>query len=133
VIKLKKNERLVFAGNAMLRGPDGKILQNVPQYMIVNADEADPEAVVAVKKNQRVILAGEVFNDLQAARERFDAAEKAGRRPSPPPLKEKGIPLYILEDEENVDPKTGLTHEEQRAIKALTKDLLAVFAAQMRE
>jgi hypothetical protein len=129
MVKLKKNERLVYAGDAMLRGPDGAIIPNVPQYAIVSASEADPEAVATVGKNERVILAGKIFDGLRNARERF-AAKKAGL---PMPPKEEGTPLYVLEGAESVNPKTGFTHEEERAIRALGKDMLTAFSMQMRE
>ena len=129
MIKLKKNERLVYAGEAMLRGPGGAIIPNVPQYVIVSVDDvADPAAVANVKKNERIVLAGKI-GGLQAARERYEA-KRAGREMPP---KETGIPLYILEDVENINLKTGFTHEEEKAIRALTKDTLAVFSMQMRK
>ena len=105
MITLKENERLVYAGKATLRAPNGEVLPAVPQYMIVSVHEADPAAVVDVQKNERIVLAGHVL-EKKRAEERF-AAIKAGRTPPP---KEGGIPLYFLMDAENVNPKTGLPH-----------------------
>jgi hypothetical protein len=96
-VKLKKNERLVFAGNAALRAPDGTPLPSVPQFVIVGVDEATG-SVAELKDNERLILAGRVFTDKQRAEERF-AALKAGREQPP---REVGTPLYVVEDAENL-------------------------------
>lgn len=129
MIGLKKNQKLVYAGETALRAPDGTPLPSVPQYMIVNVEEADPAAVATVKKNDRIILAGRIFNHKQKAEERF-AAMKAGREIPP---KEENIPLYILTDAENVNPKTGLLYETEKACALAAKDLAALIAIQKRK
>ena len=106
-MKPKKNECLEYAGGSMPRGQGG----------------------AALPENTRPVLAGMVFNDLQVARERF-AAKKAGR---PQPPKESGIPLFALVGTEDVNPKTGFTHEEERAIREFAKDMMAVFSKQKQE
>ena len=129
IIKLKKNERLIYAGNAPLRAPNGEPLPAVPQYIIVAADEADPAAVREVQKGERVALVGKAFNDYKSAEERF-AALKAGRATSPP---EVGVPLYILTGAESVNPTKGLTHGQEQACADIAKDLTATFAMHMRK
>ncbi|MCL2033830.1 MAG: hypothetical protein FWG94_03755 [Oscillospiraceae bacterium] len=115
--QLKEHEWLVRAGTIWLRAPDGTPLPAEPQYRIVNADEAGPARVVELQENKRLVLAGRVFNDMALAKERY-AAHKEGREIPP---REEGIPIYILTDKENVDPKTGLTWEEKRLAKRWEK------------
>lgn len=126
MIKLKKNERLVFAGNTALRAPDGTPLPSVPQFVIIGVDEAAAGGVVELQKNERLILAGRVFNEKQRAEERF-AALKAGREQPP---REVGTPLYIIEDVENLNQN----EQEQESINAdLAKDITALFSLYMRK
>ena len=129
MIKLKTNERLIHAGSVSLCAPNGQPLPAVPQYMIVPVEEANPADITDIKGNEQIILAGKIFNDKKTAEERF-AAKKTGQKQVP---MERGTPLYILEDKSNVNPKTGLTHEEEKFNRALAKDLCEVFAIQMRK
>jgi len=107
---LQPNERLVCVGKTALRAPDGTPLEGVPQYMIVQADKADPAAVEALRENERLIVAGTVHTDHRAAEARF-AALQAGREYQPP---EDGTPLYIIEPAENVNRKTRLSAAEEK-------------------
>lgn len=129
MINLKKNEQLVYAGDIALRAPNGALLPAVPQYMIVSIDDADSAYVTALQDNERLILAGRVFNGKKRAEERF-AALKAGI--DSPPL-EVGIPLYFKTDSANVNPKTGFTYEHHKALEALAEDLTKIYAMQMRK
>ena len=129
MIKLKKNERLVYAGETALRAPDGSLLPSVPQYVIVSLEEADPAAVAKIKSNERIVLAGRVYNHKLKAEERF-AAMKAGRKVPP---KEESTPLYILLDKAQVNPKTGAPWETSGALRLLGKDLAGLIAMQKRK
>lgn len=117
--QLKEYERLIRAGNIPFHAPDGTPLPGVPQYRIVNADEVDPAAVVELKENERLILAGREFNDMKLARERF-AAYKSGRKIPP---RDEGIPFYIIVSAEEVNPKTSNTHEFDEALRAFGKEI----------
>ena len=86
MIKLKENERLVFAGTVALRAPNGELRPAVPQYMIKPAAEADPAHAREVGENERVVFGGQMFTDRKRAEERF-AALVAGRKAA---LREKG-------------------------------------------
>lgn len=129
MIKLKKNECLIYVGETALRAPDGTLLPSVPQYMIVNINEADSSAVVKLEKNERLILIGTTFNEKKYAEERF-AALKAGRECPP---REAGINLYIKEDIGNINHKIGMSNTEEKAAASLADDLLSIFAMQMRK
>ena len=67
MIKLKENERLVYAGKTALISPSGKPLPAVPQYIVVPADEADPALVVELKENEALIIIGSEHTDREAA------------------------------------------------------------------
>ena len=129
MIGLKDDERLVYAGQTALRAPNGALLPAVPQYRIVPAEEADPACVVDLKDDERLVMVGTIHNDKKAAEERF-AALKKGREC--PPLAH-GIPLYVKERAENINPKTHLSAGEEQACEPLIKDLVSAFAAHMRE
>lgn len=129
MIGLKKNQRLIYAGETALRAPDGSPLPAVPQYMIVTVDEADPACVVELQKNETLVVAGTVHNDKKTAEERF-AALKAGREQA---ARADGIPLYIKEDAENINPKTRLSESEEKACEPLIGDLLTEFSIQVRK
>ena len=124
MITLKKNERLVFAGNAALRAPGGEQLPSVPQYVIVKFDEADGD-VVELKNNERLILAGHVFTDKQRAEERF-AALKAGRKPPP---QETGTPIYVIEDSEDL----SISRKQENLNADIAKNIKALFSLHMRK
>lgn len=128
MITLKKNERLVYAGNTALRAPDGTPLSAVPQYMIVPVDEAEPANIVELGDNERLVYGGRVFNNKRAAEERF-AALKAGQTQS---RRDIGTPLYFIEDAANIDPKTGRTYESEKIIATMAKEFTEVFAVQKR-
>lgn len=129
MIKLNKNERLVYAGETALRAPDGTPLPTVPQYMIVPAEQADPALITELKDNERLVWAGTVDNNRKRAEERF-AALKAGEKPPP---RTNGVSLYIKEDVKNINPKTHLSESEEKACDPLIEDLVSAFAAQMRQ
>ncbi len=125
MIKLKKNERLVYAGETALRAPDGTPLPSVPQFVIVGVDEA-AGGVVELQKNERLILAGRVFNQKKRAEERF-AALKAGREQPP---REVGTPLYVIENVETLNQN----EREQESLNAdIAKDITALFSLHMRK
>lgn len=128
MITLKKNQRLIYVGDAELRAPNGALLPAVPQFTIVSVEEDDADHIVHLKSNERLMLAGHIFKDRAKAEERF-AALKAGREQPP---RETGTPLYIVEDVENFNPKTGLTPDEESSIRAFSKELAGIFAIHMR-
>jgi len=126
-VKLKKNERLAVAGEIEIRAPDGTT-RRTPQYIIVT--DADPTAnPVTVGENERVHMIAHVFRDRRRAEERFEAM-KAGREMPP---KEDGTPLYIITDAANINPKTGLSREDEQACAALGKDIAALIAIHTRK
>jgi len=123
LIELNKSERLVFAGNAVLRAPNGEPLTAVPQYIIVPADKADPTAITEIESGKQLVCGGLLFTDKQRAEERF-AALKAGRAL---PLKEPGTPLCFMEDVSNCNPKTGRTHGSEGIIHSLSEAFAEMF------
>jgi len=127
MIKLKENERLISAGFADLRAPNGEPLRDVPLYTIISVEETEAAEVREAGENERIILAGRIFGDKKASEERF-AALKAGREPAP---REEGAPLYILEDAKYINPETGLTTKEESSIRILSGDLCEEFAMHM--
>ena len=120
---LQPNERLVHAGQTALRAPDGTPLENVPQYMIVPADEADPASVVELKDSECLVVAGTVHNARKAAEDRFAAAKVGHACPCA-----DGTLLYIKDAASYVDKRTGLSAGEEKACEALVGDMLAAFA-----
>ena len=128
MMKLKKNERLVYAGQTALRAPDGTPQPSAPQFIIVSFEEADPAAVTTLQGNERVVLAGRVFHEKQKAEERF-AALKAGREVPP---KEESIPFYVVLDAEDLNPKTGVPLETCKALRLAGKDLAGLIALHKR-
>lgn len=129
MIGLKKNQRLVYAGETALRAPDGTPLPTVPQYMIVSAEQADPACVVELQDNERLIVAGTIHNDKKTAEERF-AALKAGQAQA---ARADVTPLYIKESAENISPKSRMSEGEEKACEPLIADLLSAFAGQARK
>lgn len=130
-MKLKKGERLVYAGDTALRAPNGKLLPSVPQFVIVSATEMPPNARVAdLQKTERPVLVGRVYNEKQSAEERF-AALKAGREP--PPEKVDGVPLYVVEDAANINKKTGLTQDQEAIHTGIAKEISRVFSLHARK
>ena len=107
---LTKNERLVFAGTAALRAPDGSLLPAVPQYMIVDASKADPAKTATLRKGERLVQAGSVHS--RGARQ-------------------KTSKLFIKETAENIGRSTGLTQTEEKTCDTIVADMLAAFAAIM--
>jgi len=129
MIKLAKNERLVQAGTVALRAPDGTPLPAVPQYIIVPADKADPAAIRAVRKNERLLYGGQILDGRGRAEERFDAL-KEGRKQPP---RETGTPFYFIENAAKADPKTGRTAKENKIIITLSTEFAAAISAQIKE
>jgi hypothetical protein len=124
--KLKRNERLVYAGKAPRRARDGSPLPSISQFIIVPVDEADPARVYRLGKDEHVILAGVMCENMASARERF-AALQAGREPPP---KEEGTPLYFVTDKEGL----RLHEEEQNAINDdMAKAILPLFVEYVKE
>ncbi|MCL2220838.1 MAG: hypothetical protein FWC20_00750 [Oscillospiraceae bacterium] len=128
IIKLKKNERLVYAGDAPVRAPNGEFLPAVPTFAIVSTETVDPVNVVKLKKNERIVYAGEVL-ELKNAKERFEAL-KAGREKPP---QESGTPLYIITDASNVNDKKGVTHEQDKECKEIARYFTPAFEMSMRK
>lgn len=124
IVNLKKNERLVCAGQMPLRAPNGELLSAVPVYKIVPADDSDGEKL---KPGERLIFAG-VEENKASAEERYNALI-AGEKPS----KSRATQLYIKEPANDSSGGSGLTEGEQRALNPLAADLLCEFSAAMRE
>lgn len=127
MIKLKKNERLVYAGDTALRAPNGTPLPSVPQFVIVTAPPQGAP-VTEIEKTERLILAGRVYPEKKHAEERF-AALKAGREC--PPKEAGGIPLYVVEDAEKFN-KAGFMPGDEKINAELAAELTDIFAFQMR-
>jgi len=123
---LQQHERIVYAGKTALRAPDGTPLEAVPQYMIVSVDEADPASVCVLRENDRLVMVGTVHADRRAAEERYAAMLEGRACP-----RADGVPIYIKESAENINAKSGLSLEEEKACKPLVDDLVAAFAAVM--
>lgn len=124
---LKENQRLVCAGQMPLRAPDGTLLAAVPVFKIVSADGAGEDSAVELLPNERLTLVG-MEQSKAAAEERYNAL-MAGETPP----KSHATPLYIKDTTNSVDPETGLTESEKRALNPLVADLLCEFSAAMRE
>ena len=129
MVRLRKNQRLVYAGEAMLRAPDGTAMHSIPQYMNVAADEADPDCITYLQNDECLVLAGVVHNDRKAAKERFDAL-KAGTA-NPPKI--SGTPLYIKVSETSISTKSQLSEEEEKACDFIVSDFMDMFSAAMRK
>jgi non-ribosomal peptide synthetase component F len=127
-ITLSPNERLVYAGRTALRAPDGKLLEGVPQYIILPVEKAAPASVVELQDGECLILAGTIHNDREAAEERFAAAKDGHACP-----RADGTPIYVKEAVENVNKKTGLSLAEEAACEPLIGELLASFAMTARK
>lgn len=123
---LKGNRRLVCAGQMPLRAPDGKQLAAVPVYKVVSADESDGDSA-ELAPNERLVVVG-VTESKATAEERYNALI-AGEMPP----KSSVTPLYIKDTADNVDPETGLTEGEKRALNPLVSELISNFSAAMRE
>lgn len=124
IVNLKKNERLVCAGQMPLRAPNGELLSAVPVYKIAPADCSDGEKL---KPGERLILAG-VEESKATAEERYNALI-AGEKPRKSPA----TALYIKEPTNDSSGDSGLTEGEQRALNPLVADMLCEFSAAMRE
>ena len=123
ITKLKKNERLIHAGYTALRAPAGTLLESVPQYMIVPADEADPAATVKLRKSEVLVIVGQVNNDLSAAKERYAAALRGEK----PKRVVDGKTLYIKVEARDIDPETGLSSGERHAIHNMALAMTPLF------
>lgn len=124
IVNLKKNERLVCAGQMPLRAPGGELLSAVPVYKIVPADDSDGEKL---KPGEQLIFAG-VEENKASAEERYNALI-AGEKPS----KSNATPLYIKEPANVSSGDFALTEGERRALNPLAADLLCEFSTAMRE
>lgn len=121
---LKKNERLVAAGQMPIRAPDGKQLAAVPVYRIVPADSASG---VVLSKGERLVAVGST-ECKEAAEERYNALISGKTSP-----KSSATALYIKEPADGSSGGSGLTEGEQRALNPLIADLLNSFSAAMQE
>ena len=129
MITPNKDEQLVYAGTVALRAPNGDPLAAVPQYMIVPVDEANPNCMAELHNGERLIVAGSILSDRKSAEERF-AALKAGQAQAP---RADGVPIYIKEKAESINPKTGLSKGEEKAIEPIIGEMLDIFALQIRK
>jgi hypothetical protein len=91
--------------------------------MSVPADKADPASVAVLRENERLIMAGTLHTDRQAAEERFAAALEGRANPYA-----DGTPLYIKEATENKN-KNGLSAGEIKACDLLVDELIAAFVS----
>lgn len=121
---LKKNERLVAAGQMPIRAPDGKQLAAVPVYRIVPADSSSGGVI---SKSERLVAVGSTERK-EAAEERYNALI-AGEIPP----ESRATTLYIKEPADGSSGGSGLTEGEQRALNPLIADLLNSFSAAMQE
>lgn len=126
---LKPNQKLVYAGTAELRAPNGTPLQSVPQYMIVSETVAEPSRVVELHPNECLVVAGSLNTNRKSAKERF-ADLKSGREAK---SDDDSIPLYIKESLDNMNVKTRLSNVEEEVCDLLIGDLVSEFSRQMRK
>lgn len=127
IVKLKRNEQLVLAGEMPIRAPNGEPLPAVPVYMIAPVTDADAATAGAIAPNERLILAGYTECKL-TAEERYKAI-MAGVMPP----KTRATPLYIKESAHAANAASRLTEGEQRALNPLIADLMTEFSAAMQE
>ena len=124
---LKRNERLVRAGHTALRTLSGKPCVNMPQYLILPESEADPAAVVPLRRNERLEVIGVVCTGLSSAKERYAAALR-GERVKP---KADGMRIYIKTDKSAADPDTVFSDGEKAVLDDFAAALLPVFRQHM--
>ena len=128
MIKLKKGERLVYAGEAAIRAPNGTPLPAVPQYVIRAAADSSGQSA-PLKKTERLILAGHELPEKKRAEERYDAL-KAGQKCLP--REAGGIPLYIVSGAGGFN-SAGFAPEDEKINAALAAELAAHFSLHMGE
>ena len=97
MFKLKENECLVYAGDAVLRSPSGEALPAVNQYTVVTVDNADPDMIVNLKEGESLVIIGSEHNERGAAEKRFEALKRQ-RAKNPP--KGDGKYLYVKDSSE---------------------------------
>ncbi len=124
---MKKNERLILAGQMPLRAPNGEQLSAVPVYKVVPVEEAGADSAAKLSPNERLVLVGSEESKA-TAEERYNALISGEKPP-----KSSATPLYIKDSAENADPDMGLTNGEKRALNPLVGDMLWEFSAAMRE
>lgn len=110
-ITLKPNQRLMFDDYTRIRAPDGTLLPQVPQYVIVDVSEADPDRVEVLKK-------GEILEHIGG---------KAGRSPDGKFL--PSTPLYKKVKASEVNPQSGSSKGEE----TLVADMAKVFAWRFKQ
>lgn len=121
------NQSLVYVGQMLIRASDGTKLEAVPIYKIVSSDDTGVCGTVNLAPNERLVQVG-VMESKAEAEKRYNTLIAGGTPP-----KTHATPLYIKENVNNTDPKTGLTLEEKRALNPLVTDMLKAFSAAMRE
>jgi len=124
---LKPGERLIYAGCAALRAPDGTRISAVPQYIIAPAGETGPYCTEELRDNERLVMVGTEHCERKSAEERY-AAELAGR---PMPPQADGKPLYIKVRESEVDQRTALSEGEKELYSDFAVALLPKFKQYM--
>lgn len=125
---LQQSERLIYAGMAQVRTPRGGI-EETPQYIIAPEGATDPALAVPVETGEAVIPAGLRTRPGQkeAAFERYEAALRAGKKPTMP--EDSAEALYIKVDALEISRKTGLLESEEAACREIVADMAERFHA----
>ncbi len=121
------NQSLVCVGQMLIHASDGTQPDAVPIYKIVASDDTSVCGTVKLAPNERLVQVG-VMESKAEAEKRYNTLIAGGTPP-----KTHATPLYIKENVNNIDLKTGLTEGEKRALNPLVTDMLKAFSAAMRE
>lgn len=124
---LKGNQRLVCAGQMPLRAPGGEMLDAVPVFKIVSAEDVGADSVAELSPNERLILVG-TEQSKAAAEERYNTLISGGNAP-----KLHATPLYIKESSNDKNADTGLSEGEKTVLNPFIAELMGSFSAAMRE
>lgn len=121
--RLKQNERLAYAGEAVLRTAGGSPFDSIPQYIIVSGSV--DSVAIPLRKNEQLTMIGTLHTGREAAEARFAAMLEGRAQPQA-----DGIPLYAKETVESADKTNGLSADERKICDSLVDELIAVFSMQ---
>lgn len=129
MLKLKKDECLISAGEAVIREPGEKTTYRIPQYVIVKKSSVPAARIVPVEDNEAIIHIGTQTKPggKQRAYELFEAARKNGEIPRLSSIPDTIENLYIKVDKSEVSTKTQLTEREELACREIVKAMAEQF------
>lgn len=129
VRKLKPNEKLVFDGYAALRAPDGKLIENIPQYIITTENLESVE----VNKNEAIVLAG--IRTTRGAKQKicdcYTEAILDGLKPKMPDNCTEE--LFIKVDKSEISKKSQLTEREETSCREIVSFMAKKFNQTTKE